>query len=273
MIYARTAALRGLALGACGLVALTDAVADGNGFGGGITVGSWNPSYTGSVTIDEHFDFRDDLALRGHSRPYFGAELRFPQRWLPELSIAHTTLRAEGDRPVTPSLVGGADLGPIDAILDGIIGGLVPGTAGRRQTDIDVDDSFLTARWRLLSVGGFDLLPGATLRRLDGRVLLIEDGLLLTSESDSEVDEVLPMLHLGMRWSGNALVAELYGNWIESGDEEVYDAAARMWWSPAWAGPLRAGFGWQLRRYAVRGTDTEVRARLSGVSVALGAYW
>lgn len=224
---------------------------------GRLGVRYWDYRLEGDTTDSERLDFQRDLAARTDDRVGFSLWLHPTTGWLPELGYRRSPLDVRGQQ----TRQSGLQIGDLT---------LLPQTR-EALVDADLDNHSLTARYAIAMSPTLHLLPGLTLRQIDGDVR-IRDGDDIAVD-DERIDEWFPQLHLALHWQPQpALALNLTGEWIEASGRSADGLEASVRWLPA-GGPLAIEAGWALQRYRFSAGDDRVRARFAGPFAGLGVVW
>lgn len=248
----RTNAVRGALLSL-----LITAPLPASALNGHLSIRYWDYRLEGGTTDTERLDFQRDLSARTDDRIGLALWLRPSPAWLPELGYRRSPLDVSGQQTRQTGL----QIGDLT---------LLPQTR-EALVDADLDNHSLTARYTITMSPAISLLPGLTLRQIDG-VVRIRDGDDIAVD-DERIDEWFPQLHLALRWQPQpALALHLTGEWIEASGRlaDGFEAAVR--WSPA-EGPVAIEAGWAQQRYRFSAGDDRVRARFAGPFAGLGLAW
>lgn len=241
-------------LGAAALAGATGLAAAGNSGNTGLHYQFWDLDISGYVEDgDSRLDFDRDLQVEPRQERFYSFRWNTGPGYWPDISAAYTPIDAEGRS--TSSASGGQ-------ILDIPIG---VGGSTTALIDADIDDWELSFSYPL-QLGSSAVAIGLTAKKLDGEVLILENG--QTEVSREEINQTFPQLHLGLTLPlAKNFLLETAGNYVRAEGDQVHDwhAAARLQF-----GKLCLSGGWQERRYQVQNTSYDIDARLSGAFAGLG---
>ena len=246
---------------ASALLALGATSATADTIGGEIAVGGWNhaPSgwvqYPSSPTDENKVYLDDDLNLDTQTGLYIRAKLEHPIPVLPNIRLAYTSLKSEGDGTVERTFT---------------FGDVTVNANEKTHSDVDLDSYDATLYWEVVDTG-MDLDIGLTARYIDGNIKVKR---LSTDESDStDISTVLPLLYANIRvpvpfMGGLSIGAE--GNYITYDGSTIYDLQADLRYTFTMGLGLEAGY--RAQKYKLDDIDdTSTDADFRGVFA--GAVW
>lgn len=217
--------------------------------GGSVDVSYWLGGYSGQVTsLSETIDLENDLNFDDGGFVEFSASLEHPIPVLPNIRLKHIGLEE-------------SENGALNAAFDG-----VP-ISTDVETNLDLTHSDVVLYYEVLdNYVSVDI--GLDIKVFDGR-LLIEDR-LSASRSETEIDEVVPMLYVAaeveLPFTGLSVGADVSA--VSYSDNSLYDAKAK----------IRQGFGLAYLELGYRQlsidiedvSDIDVDAEISGAYLSTG---
>jgi hypothetical protein len=213
---------------------------------------NWNYEVEGFASdSDSRFDFSEDLDIKVRQKSLLALTWDTGPGWWPNLSASYVPVQAGGRKTVTTQ--------------SSFLGIPTGSQSANVIADADLDDIDLSLHYPL-QLGSLAISLGATLKKLEGTLVLQEEG--DDKESRERVDETFPMGRLGLHiapW--HWLLLDAHADYVAYQGNRASNlglqAALRL-------GDLSLALGWQERNYRVDTSSYRVDADLAGVFAGIG---
>ncbi len=141
-------------------------------------VGFWRPDFDGTVTTSK-VDVNDELGLDSDSGLYVAASLEHPIPLLPNIKVAHTSLKDSGNGSINRAFEFGGQTFDVNSAV---------------STQLDITHTDITLYYEFIDIG-FDLDLGITARKFDGDLKIKSESV----RASEPIDYWVPMGYLAAR--------------------------------------------------------------------------